>query len=182
MERYWNSKSDQYSRFFQTAKRSIRGSAVDVLVFEDSETKGLTGGDDSGTFKNCVNDENVSGKEHSDSLGNHGIGKNSVFSYSGVHTVFYSSLNTEGKHMFKGVSKLGNYKDGNGIKRSERIYYGDVEGESVKLLDDSERIPVLFKREEPGLSQYVIGAEVYYNWSEKVKKAFISNYWYLFIN
>lgn len=180
MESYWNAKSDQYKRFFETSKGSIKGSKVKILVFEDSLTKGLRGDDMKGTFKNCVNDENVSGKEHSDSLGNHGIGKNSVFGYSGVHTVFYSSLNIDGEYKFKGVSKLGNYKDQDGVKRSERIYYGAVEGESVRLLDDQMKIPECFRREEVGLSQFVIGAEVNDDWAENVKKAFISNYWFLF--
>jgi hypothetical protein len=117
MESYWNTKSDQYKRFFETSKASIKGSKVKVLVFENSLTKGLRGDDMEGTFQSCVNNENTSSKDHSNSLGNHGIGKNSVFGYSGVHTVFYSSLNIDGEYKFKGVSKLGNYKDQDGVKR-----------------------------------------------------------------
>jgi hypothetical protein len=179
MEKYWNSKSDQYKRFFQTSKNSISGNYLNVLVFEDYLTNGLQGNDYEGTFKNCVNDENVSGKEYGDSLGNHGIGKNSIFGYSGIHTVYYSSLNKSGEYKFKGVSKLGNYKDESNVKRSDRIYYGDVEGETVRLLNDPDRIPNCFKRQEIGLSQFVIGAELNNQWQLNVKKAFISNYWFL---
>ncbi len=182
MEGYWNSKSDQYKTFFKTARRSISDNNLNILIFEDYLTKGLEGNDQQGTFKNCVNDENVSGKYHSDSLGNHGIGKNSVFGYSGVHLVLYSSLNVEGEHKFKGVSKLGNYKDNNGTKRSERIYYGDIDGEKVSLVSEKNRIPEFFRRQEIGLSQFVIGAELNSNWEKNVIKAFISNYWFLLEN
>ena len=180
MEKYWNSKSDQYKRFFETSKKSISRNDVNVLVFEDYLTNGLHGDDYKGTFKNCVNDENVSGKEHGDSLGNHGIGKNSIFGYSGIHTVYYSSLNQLNEYKFKGVSKLGNYEDENNVKRSDRIYYGDVDGETVRLLNDPNRIPNCFKRQAIGLSQFVIGAELNDQWQVNVKKAFISNYWFLF--
>lgn len=181
MKNYWNSKSEQYRRFFETADKCIEGGNVKVFIFEDFLTKGLGGDDTVGTFKNCVNDENVSGKEYTDSLGNHGIGKNSVFGYSGIHTVFYSSLNLNGEYKFKGVSKLGTYRDNNKVKRSERIYYGNVtNNESVGLVSDLNSIPNCFRRTESGLSQYVIGAEIKEDWAENVKKAFISNYWFLF--
>lgn len=180
MENYWNNKSAQYKKFFETAKSSINGDKVNVLVFEDYLTKGLEGDDDIGTFKNCVNDENVSGKEYSDSLGNHGIGKNSVFGYSSIHTVFYSSFNTNKECKFKGVSKLGNYMDENNKKKQERVYYGAVKEKSIKLISNEEMIPDLFKRNQPGLSQFVIGAEVKDDWANNVKKAFISNFWFLF--
>jgi len=182
MEKYWNDKGRQYNKFFETSRKSIKGNEVNILVFDDSLTKGLTGDDSHGTFKNCVNDENVSGKDHSDSLGNHGIGKNSIFGYSGIHTVFYSSLNESGEYKFKGVSKLGSYKDENDILRTERIYYGAVEKESVGLIDNQTEIPECFRRKENGLSQFVIGAETNDNWAANIKKAFISNYWFLFEN
>jgi len=180
MEEYWNSKSNQYKRFFETAKKSIEGSSVKMFVFEDFMTKGLEGNDKEGTFKNCVNDENVSGKTHSDSLGNHGIGKNSVFGYSGVHTVFYSSLNADGAYKFKGVTKLGTYLDNENIKRSERTYYGKESEKGVTLVSKPEFIPEVFKRSETGLSQFVLGAELEEDWSDSIRRAFIENYWYLF--
>ena len=180
MEKYWNSKSNQYKRFFETAKKSIEGSSVKMFVFEDFMTKGLEGNDKEGTFKNCVNDENVSGKTHSDSLGNHGIGKNSVFGYSGVHTVFYSSLNSDGEYKFKGVTKLGTYLDNENIKRSERTYYGKESENGVTLISKPEFIPGIFKRSETGLSQFVLGADLDEDWSDSIRRAFIENYWYLF--
>ena len=81
--------------------------------------------------------ENVSGKKSEYSLGNHGIGKNAVFRYSSIQTVFYSSLNQKGERKFKGVSKLGTFEYEN-EKKQERIYYGNFENGKVKLVSDPE--------------------------------------------
>jgi hypothetical protein len=184
MELYWNLKSDQYKQFFKTAKKSISGESIRVLVFEDFLTKGLTGDDMSkdGTFKSCVNDENTSQKESSNSLGSYGIGKNAVFGYSGIQTVFYSSLNQIGEFKFKGVSKLGTFDDKNGLKRAERLYYGKREGDNsqITLVDRLEEIPKVFQRTESGLSQYVLGVESNDDWINNIKKAFLTTYWFLF--
>lgn len=180
MEKYWNSKSSQYSNFFKTAKDSIKGKNVTVFCFEDFLTSGLNGDDYEGTFKTCVNDENVSVKNNSDSLGNHGIGKNSVFGFSGVQTVFYTSLNQSKEYKFKGVSKLGTYKDSHGTMKSDRMYYGENTKNGVRLISDPKSIPQVFMREEEGLSQFVLGAELPVDWDIQIKKAFIKNYWLLF--
>ena len=186
MESYYKSLGTQYSTFFNTAFNSLKEEAIRVLVFEDYLTKGLTGDDKdkSGTFKKCVNDENISGGKESDSLGNHGIGKNSVFGYSAIHTVFYSSLNLSGEYKFKGVSKLGTFDDAGGVHRSNRTFYGKViksgELDEIQLVSDVNEIPKMFIRNESGLSQYVLGAEVGSKWQDNIKKAFLINYWFLF--
>jgi hypothetical protein len=186
MEGYYKSLGTQYGTFFSTAFKALEADTIKVLVFEDFLTKGLTGDDKDklGTFKKCVNDENISGGKESDSLGNHGIGKNSVFGYSAIHTVFYSSLNILNEYRFKGVSKLGTYDDIHGIHRSNRMFYGNVvkgaETEEIQLVDNLNEIPEIFRRSEIGLSQFVLGAEVGDNWEDNIKKAFLINYWFLF--
>ncbi|MDM9630224.1 hypothetical protein [Robiginitalea aurantiaca] len=180
MEAYWNSKGDQFKNFFKTAKKHLKGKTLSVFAFEDFNTSGLEGDDTEGTFKACVNDENVSKKSGSDSLGNHGIGKNSVFGYSAIQTVIYSSLNTRNEFKFKGISKLGHYKDETGVKRQNRIYYGRKSGDNVSLVDNYDEIPEVFRRDEPGLSQFVLAAETGDDWVDNVKRAFLTNYWLLF--
>jgi hypothetical protein len=188
MRDYYASMSTQYTQFFETAFKSLEEDTIKVLVFEDFLTKGLTGDDKDkqGTFKKCVNDENISGGKETDSLGNHGIGKNSVFGYSSIQTVFYCSFNLAGEYKFKGVSKLGTYEDSNGIHRSNRMFYGNVirggEHEEIQLVSELNEIPEKFRRTEPGLSQFVLGAEVGDDWEDNIKKAFLTNYWFLFEN
>jgi hypothetical protein len=183
MKDYWNNKSPQYSTFFKTAEKSISTKKIKTFVFEDFETNGLNGNDKEGTFQSCVNSDNVSTKDSQDSLGNHGIGKNSVFGLTPIQTVFYSSLNSIGEFKFKGISKLGTYVDVAGIKKAEKIYYGDCVSESeVLLINDNNYIPEVFRRTSAGLSQFVLGVDIGDEWKENIKKAFISNYWFLFEN
>jgi hypothetical protein len=181
MSEYWNLKSNQYTNFFLNAIKTVSDSKINVLVFEDFFTIGLSGTNNGNTFKSCVHDENVSTKNHSDSLGGHGIGKNSVFGYSTLQTVFYSSLNDRSDYMFQGVSKLGTFEI-NGEKKSEKIYFGLVDNESnrVEEIIKNEDVPSVFRRDKSGLSQFVIGAQLSDNWEVNVKKAFVSNYWLLF--
>ena len=75
------------------------------FIFEDFNTKGLSGDCRKGSFKRLLIDEGVSEKEHKNSLGGFGIGKNAFFAFTGLQTVFYSSLNSEGRK-FMGVTKL----------------------------------------------------------------------------
>ena len=183
MKSYWNSKSNQYTVFFETASKAITKNKIKTFVFEDFNTSGLNGNDKGGTFQTCVNSENVSEKNSSDSLGNHGIGKNSVFGLSAIQTVFYSSLNQKKEYKFKGISKLGTYLDVRGVKREEIIQYGSsVSEDEVLLIDDNNIIPEVFRRTEAGLSQFVLGVELEDGWKDNIKKSFITNYWFLFEN
>ena len=181
MSEYWNLKSNQYSKFFSNAIKTISEPTIKVLVFEDYYTIGLTSSNHGNTFKSCVHDENVSSKNHSDSLGGHGIGKNSVFGYSSLQTVFYSSFNDKSEFLFQGVSKLGTFEL-NKEKKSEKIYFGlvDNKSNSVEEITEKSGVPSVFRRDKSGLSQFVVGAQLSDNWEENVKKAFISNYWLLF--
>jgi hypothetical protein len=52
--------------------------------------------------------------------------------------------------------------------------------DSISLINELNSIPSIFRRKETGLSQFVIGAEINEDWIENIKKAFISNYWFLF--
>lgn len=181
MSEYWNGKSNQYSSFFSNASKTISSPFIKILVFEDYYTRGLSGANNGNTFKSCVHDENVSTKKHSDSLGGHGIGKNSVFGYSSLQTVFYSTLNENSEYLFQGVSKLGTFES-NGERKSEKIYYGIVDKfvGTVEEISKLNEIPSIFQRNESGLSQFVLGAQLSENWEVNVTKAFISNYWLLF--
>ena len=187
MKDYYDNQNDgrQYKEFFKRAASTLGNDKLKVLVYEDFETKGLEGDDSNGTFKTCVNSENMSKKHKSSSLGRFGIGKNSVFGYSRLQTVFYSSLNTNGEYKFKGVTKGGTYLDKDGVFRDNRIYYGNhiesADGRhAVKLIDEVDAVPLQFQRTRPGLSQFVLGVDLDEGWQENIKRAFIQNYWFLF--
>jgi hypothetical protein len=180
MRKYWLAKGDQYKKFFDRVDKTLKSPKINMLVFEDFNTSGLQGDDSThNTFKNCVNDENVSGKKSEFSLGSHGIGKNAVFNYSNISTVFYSSINEAGEYKFKGVSKLGTFSY-NKSQRSHRVYYGAKVGEQIKLVDNEKSIPKPFRRKGPGLSQFVLFVEKMDGFIDNIKKSFLETYWFLF--
>ncbi len=181
MKKAWVKNSDsQYAKLFQKIENYLKKDKINMLVFQDFNTDGLQGDDsEKNTFKYCVNDENVSGKKAAHSLGGHGIGKNSVFGYSAMQTVFYSSLNLAGEYKFKGVSKLGTFTYNNEFK-DNRIYYGDYNNGNLSLVSDINQIPQPFRRTEPGLSQFVLFTEDATNFVDNIKKSFLEKYWLKF--
>jgi hypothetical protein len=181
MKKAWVKNSDsQYAKLFHKIENHLKKDKINMLVFEDFNTDGLQGDDsEKNTFKYCVNDENVSGKKAAHSLGGHGIGKNSVFGYSAMQTVFYSSLNLAGEYKFKGVSKLGTFTYNNEFK-DNRIYYGDYNNGNLSLVSDINQIPQPFRRTEPGLSQFVLFTEDATNFVDNIKKSFLEKYWLKF--
>ena len=181
MKKSWVKDSNsQYAKLFQKIESHLIKDEINMLVFQDFNTDGLQGNDsEKNTFKYCVNDENVSGKKAAHSLGGHGIGKNSVFGYSAIQTVFYSSLNLAGEYKFKGVSKLGTFTYNNEFK-DNRIYYGDFNNDILSLVSDNNEIPEPFRRTEPGLSQFVLFTEDATNFVDNIKKSFLEKYWLKF--
>ena len=180
MKKYWLKKSDQYKSFFENVEDVLMGKYVEVLAFEDFGTKGLDGDDRNGRFSACVNDENVSNKHGGGARGSFGMGKNSVFKYSSLQTVFYCTIDERKQCKFKGVSKLGTYEFDD-VKRDTRIYYGQMEGDRMVMVTEKKEIPFPFRRSEQGLSQFVIGvSKRSQNWKENAIKEFLKNYWVSF--
>jgi hypothetical protein len=190
MIEYWREqKQVQFMKRFREAKNKLKNyeGKTFVLVFEDFHTKGLTGGITNGSFKSLLLDEGVQGdKPVNGALGGFGIGKNAMFNLSPLQTVFYTSYNREG-YKFMGVTKLAEYKDDNGTRKSNRIYYGSWDTQNpnaynLNLINDVSEIPEIFKRTEFGLSSFAIGVKDLEGWEILVKKALVKNYWYRFLN
>jgi hypothetical protein len=183
---YWNKQID-FVNFFNDAKQILQSDSIHTFIFEDFNTKGLLGDCNSGTFKSLLIDEGVSDKDHKNSLGGFGIGKNAFFAFTGLQTVFYTSYNQEGCK-FMGVTKLAEYKDENNKKRNNRIYYGQWQKDlpddptDLEYISDSSLIPDFFKRNENGLSSFAIGVQNSDQWQTHTKQALIRNYWFLFEN
>lgn len=183
---YWHKQND-FINFFNDAKQILQADSLHTFIFEDFNTKGLLGDCNSGTFKSLLVDEGVSDKDHKNSLGGFGIGKNAFFAFTGLQTVFYSSYNQEGRK-FMGVTKLAEYKDENNFKRNNRIYYGHWEKalpdqtSDLRCINDEDLIPDFFKRNENGLSSFAIGVQKTDQWQTHTKQALIRNYWFLFEN
>jgi hypothetical protein len=181
MSVYWeNLKQDDFVKFFKNASDIIESGKLHVFSFEDFNTKGLDGDENSGSFKNLVYDEGVSDNKPDNALGGFGIGKNSFFALTALQTVFYSSFHRMRGHMFFGVTKLAEYVGVDQNRRNNRVYYGDWDNGKVKHVSDENSIPSIFKRSENGLSSYALGVVYNSEWQNLVIKALIRNYWFLF--
>lgn len=186
---YWRDrKQTEFSNYFRNAQKILERDEISVFAFEDFNTKGLFGDTFGGDFKKLIMDEGVQGdKPAQGSLGGFGIGKNAFFNMTPMQTVFYTSFNDEGKK-FMGVSKLAEYINGSGIRKSNRIYFGNWKEENpfqpdhLDFIKVDNEIPKCFRRTEYGLSSFAIGAKVPIEWTILVKQALVRNYWYRFLN
>jgi hypothetical protein len=170
---------DGYSGFFERADDVLSGEKISVLEYSDFNTSGLSGSDndDKRSFSACVLSEGNSVEKKNDAGGSYGIGKNAVFGMSGIRTVLYSSLNEEGETIFQGVSKLASYvQDANSF--SSRIYLGQ-NNEDLSSVRNEIEIPSIFRREELGLSQFILGSELNSSWIDELVSIIIKNYFIL---
>ena len=170
---------DGYPGFFERADEVLSGEKISVLEYSDFNTSGLSGSDndDKKSFSACVLSEGNSVEKKYDAGGSYGIGKNAVFGMSGIRTVLYSSLNREGESIFQGVSKLASYVH-HGNSYSSRIYLGQNNDDLSSIRTEGE-IPGIFRRQKSGLSQFILGPELYSDWIEELVSIIIKNYFIL---
>lgn len=175
-----------HSAFFKNGLEALRNEdKITLFIYEDYNTTGLSGRDDEpeSTFNSCILSEGTSVKADESAGGSYGIGKNSIYAFSKVRTVFYSSLNENGEYIFQGLGKLASYKDEEKVYES-RVYYGL--GEKFNSIRDQnlmpEKLKSIFGRSETGLSQFALCPIENENWVDEFIKAILRNYWPLLHN
>jgi hypothetical protein len=183
---YWSDrKQPDFVNFFENSKKILNKNTISLFAFEDYNTKGLSELGAKNTLNSLVFDEGVSVKEIRSSLGGFGIGKNAFFTISRLKTVFYTSYNDREGFRFVGVSKLSEYQDAFGEKRSPRLYYAKWNDKvrnpsDLNLVKSEAEIPSVFQRKGQGLSSFALGVNFEDDWSSHAKKSLIKNYWCLF--
>lgn len=176
--------NEKHVEFFRNADKALGNrEMIKLFVYEDFNTTGLSGedDDDNSTFSGCVLSEGISVGKEKTSGGSYGIGKNAIFGFSKLRTVFYSTLNKQNEFIFQGISKLATYIGKDGKKYSDRIFCGDG-GEQKSLRKFDELLPEhqeVFRRTKPGLSQFAVCPSDHSNWVEEFAKAILRNYWML---
>ncbi len=100
-------KDSKTSDFFDNALKLFEKADIPFLRISDYNTTGLTGSKVRGSnnWHNLVKSTGISDKGQS-AGGSFGIGKNAPFACSSLHTVFYSTLDSEGIEAYQGVSNL----------------------------------------------------------------------------
>lgn len=156
-------RNEKTVKFFEEAKKVLASDKIHFLRISDFNTKGLRGSDkERGTdWSNLVRSTGSSDK-NGEKGGSFGIGKGAPFACSALRTVFYSTLDCDGKMASQGVSrltsfKLGKFEDGSDDIAQGVGYFGIQEPH--KILPNNEMLVLdeSFKRETSGTDIYVAG-------------------------
>lgn len=156
-------RNEKTVKFFADAKSVLESERIHFLRISDFNTKGLRGSDEErGTdWSNLVRSTGSSDK-NGEKGGSFGIGKGAPFACSALRTVFYSTLDYEGKKASQGVSrltsfKLGKFEDGSDDIAQGVGYFGIQEPH--KILPNNEMLVLdeSFSRESSGTDIYIAG-------------------------
>ncbi|QGU95446.1 hypothetical protein GOM49_10410 [Clostridium bovifaecis] len=172
---YWKEYDNiKGQNFFKKALGLMNKGQVQILRISDYNTTGLDGAEKevNSNWSNLIKGNGVSNKE-GNAGGSFGIGKSAPFACSDLRTVFYSTLDIEGKRASQGVSRLTSfkYKDYTTLGVG---YYGETEKntpimEMIKLDED-------FLRNEPGTDIYILGFSKEFNWDIKILCAILDGF------
>ncbi len=133
-----------------------RDARMDYLEVSDENTTGMdySKDDTKSGFYSFVKSAGNSSKASESAGGSYGFGKAAYFNLSKIRTVLISTLTTDNKYFFEGVSSLCTHKI-NGKKLVPVGYYCDNEDEEPIRIPTS--IPRRFQRETPGTSMFIMG-------------------------
>ena len=190
---YWQNspvKTAKIFEFLDNVKKYLSMDRIPILIMSDYNTSGLQGVNaapgETSYWELLVNTEGISIKPDDTSAGSFGIGKNAPFAYSGLSTVFYNTLATDGGRAFEGVTHL---------VTTQREYNGTMRpthpsGKYLFLEDEYTGRPILpsddcslarideFNRTKTGTDVAIFGFKIeeYDNWEEEVALAVIKNF------
>lgn len=185
---YYNKNEDAKERYqpmldFLDSIDPIRGE-MEYIQIADYNTQGMDyiKDDTSSPFYAFVKSEGVSSKEEKKSGGSYGFGKAAYFYISRLRTVLVSTITSQGKCFFEGVSSLCTHTSPDGQKLAAVGYYDNNNGNPIDNLDS---IPIRFRRQEPGTSIFIIGSnegtereKVY----SQMLDAVLRNFWMAILN
>ena len=118
----------------------------------DYKTIGVTDGRDN-EWGALVFDEGKSLKNRPGSAGSHGVGKKAPFIISTVNTVYYSTFNKSGKHLFQGKTSLINWNDETSKTRNGKGWFGIVDEENP---DRRNRVSPLFEENFSDINSFFL--------------------------
>ena len=120
---FWEPKKAQ--DFFNTALEVMNAEKIPFLRISDFNTTGLCGSD--GEYNtpwcNLTKSSGASDKAVT-SGGSFGIGKYAPFACSSFRTVFYSTLDKDGKSAYQGISRITSFRNDNNEITSGVGYWG----------------------------------------------------------
>jgi len=155
------SNEDSHKRFgpmleYIEELQSNPTSKIQYLAVEDFNTKGMDyiAGNTSCGFYSFVKCAGNSSKSDSSAGGSFGFGKAAYFNVSQLRTLLVSSMTDSHKVFYQGVSSLCTHIV-HGVKYVPVGFYDDTGGQDP--ISDSDRIPIRYRRDEPGTSMFIMG-------------------------
>lgn len=165
------------TEFFERALAVMRAQQIPTLRIADYNTNGLRGPCEKGQpFHSLVKGKGVSTKDHPDSGGSFGIGKNAAYAISELRTVFYSTIyeDNDGTERFlsQGKSVLTSHESGEGARLAQG-YWGD---EGFKPVVGQAAAPDWAHRKEIGTTIHSVAFRDSEDWAERMAAAILVNF------
>ena len=180
----WKSEKNQKTvNILKKAKSEIEKPELTFLRISDFNTTGLRGSDKQrdSEWHNLVKSSGSSDKSGTTG-GSFGIGKNATFVCSEFRTVFYSTLDIDGKQAYQGVAKLVSFNLNDPEQPTLESQGTGYFGLTDKLMPIKECISLQenYHRTEPGTDIFIAGykAEFIPNWENLILKEVLDNYFY----
>ena len=178
------SSNEKIRVFFEKAISVLTSDKLRIMQISDYNTTGLTHPD-----ADILDDEQskrsrwlklVHGMGSTDkggtSGGSHGQGKSAALSNSAIRTLFYSTMDLDGKQAFQGVAYVGTHKKPGGETLAQSVgYFGIPDGKNSPILECRSLNPT-YHRSEPGTDIFVAGFENSSHWMDIVLLSVLNNY------
>ena len=160
---------------YDKAIKTLKAEEIVFLKISDFNTTGLSGSDQlrKTNWHRLIKTVGDSNKA-STSGGSFGIGKHAPFACSDLRTVFYSTLDTEGKAAFQGVAKLITHTDEEGRPRQGTGFFGEVE--YLQPIKELEKINSIFHRDKIGTDVFIAGFNDNEEWENEIIKSIIESF------
>lgn len=145
--------------FFMSAKKILSQAYIPFVRISDFNTYGLLGSKkrSHNNWHNLVMSSGVSDK-NAQAGGSFGIGKNATFACSHLHTVFYSTLDSENNEAFEGVANLISVTKPELNDYTQGIGYFAANSKHQPLPNQAS-FDTGFKRENSGTDIYIPGVK-----------------------
>ena len=174
---FWEPKKAQ--DFFNTALEVMNAEKIPFLRISDFNTTGLCGSD--GEYNtpwcNLTKSSGASDKAVT-SGGSFGIGKYAPFACSSFRTVFYSTLDKDGKSAYQGISRITSFRNDNNEITSGVGYWGGENNAPVfnrqLALDPAYSRP----KGKPGTDVYIAGFRKSVDWKSDIVASILDGFLY----
>ncbi|WP_036611757.1 hypothetical protein [Oribacterium sp. P6A1] len=160
---YWkDSHKEELDAFIDHAIKILKLNSLSVLRISDFNTIGLQGAFDDAPITpwiGLVKSIGVNVKSNDTAAGSYGIGKAAAFINSYFQTVFYRTMDLEGRCAAQGVANLmafsdESYGDDDPVRRATGFFGNPDKNQPIERMEELDRI---YKRTETGTDIFIPG-------------------------